>query len=941
MPRPVDSKRRNPYSCTRPTPTMPLPEIIGREPEFELVERFLEQLRDGPSALLLEGEAGTGKTTLWREAIARAEDRGCVVLRSQPGEAEATLSFAGLADLFGPVLDRALPALPPPQQRALEVALLRAESERKVDRLALSLAALGALVELAQKECVVIAVDDLQWLDAPSAGVLGFILRRVEAEPVALVASMRLEQETVLPIDLDRAFPTGRLTRLQVAPLGLSELGLLLQARLDLSVPPSLLRRLHELSGGNPFYALEIGSALPPTASLAAGEPVVLPASLSELLGRRLDGLSKGARELVLAVSALSSPSAALVERLDAAGLEEALAAGALEPEGERIRFAHPLLGSTAYARASPARRRRLHRELAEVVDDPEERVLHLALGSKGPDGAVAAALEEAAAQASSRGAPEAAADLADRAFALTPPADAEDRVRRRLLVADYLFGAGDGEGARTVLEQLVSVLPAGRERAEALQRLAWVTPDLSTGILFAEQALEEAGDDPVLQAEIHVKLTRLVAIGGKAEAVQRHLDAGVALAERSGDVDVLVRALGEQIRRRAAWGRGFDREAANRALELSPRAEKVTAYESAERSVGAVLALLDQVEEARPLLEGALQRAVEAGVTESEIGVLIHLAELEIRGERWRLADDYIRRALEVERLSGLPDLAYVLGVRAQVSARLGQVEEARQIGEEGSSLARETGQELFFVMNEHALGFLDLSLGNTEEAGRRLEPLPAHLKRMGIRDPTMFPVLPDATEAVVRAGLLDRAEAFIEELEEDGRRLDRPRALAAAARGRALLAETAGRTEEALQWVERSLAESDRLGSAFERARALLVEGRIHRRERKKGKAKAVLEQARLGFEELEAVLWVERTDDELRRVGLRPRTPAGLTPTERKVAELVAAGRTNREVAAELFLSVKTVEAYLTRIYRKQGVRSRTELARALMERIPAPD
>jgi DNA-binding CsgD family transcriptional regulator len=630
------------------------------------------------------------------------------------------------------------------------------------------------------------------------------------------------------------------------------------------------------------------------------------------------------------------------VERLDAAGLEEALTAGALELEGERIRFAHPLLGSTAYARATPSRRRRLHRELAEVVDNPEERVLHLALGSKGPDRAVATALEEAAAKASARGAPEAAADLADRAFALTPAADAGDRVRRRLLAADYLFAAGDGEGARAVLGELIGTLPAGRERAEALQRRAWITPDVGEAIGLAEQALDEAGDDAALRAEIHVKLIRLMSIGGRGEAVvRRHLGAGVALAERSCDADVLVRALGEQIRRRAFWGHGFDREAASRALKLSPRAEKVTAYESAERSVGSVLALLDEGEEARPLLEGALQRAVDAGEIESEIGVLIHLAELEIRGERWRLADDYIGRALELERLSGLPDLAYVLGVRALVAALLGQAEEARLAGEEGSSLARETGQKLFLLMNDHALGLLDLSLGNAEAAGLRLEPLPGWLRQMGIRDPTLFPVLPEAIEALVGAGLLDRAREFVEQLEGEGRRLDRPRALAAAARGRALLAETAGRPAEALEWVERSLAEADRLGSAFERARTLLVEGRIHRRERKKGKAKAALEQARRRFEELEAVLWVERTDEELGRVGLRPRAPAGLTPTERKVAELVAAGRTNREVAAELFLSVKTVEAYLTRIYREQGVRSRTELARVFPERGLGPD
>jgi tetratricopeptide (TPR) repeat protein len=331
-----------------------------------------------------------------------------------------------------------------------------------------------------------------------------------------------------------------------------------------------------------------------------------------------------------------------------------------------------------------------------------------------------------------------------------------------------------------------------------------------------------------------------LVAIGGKAEAVERHLEAGVALAEKSGDVDVLVRALGEQIRRRAGWGRGFDREAANRALELSPRAGKVTAYESAERSVGSVLALLDQVEEARPLLEAALQRAVDAGVIESEIGVLIHLAELEIRGERWRLADDYIRRALGSNASRGSPTSRSSSACGHLSPLCSGRWMRRGWPAKRAPRSPRETGQDLFLLMNEHALGFLDLWLGNAEEAGRRLEPLPAHLRRMGIRDPTVFPVLPDAIEAVVGAGLLDRAKAFAEQLEEDGRRLDRPRALAAAARGRALLAETAGRLAEALEWVERSLAEADRLGSVFERSRTLLVEGRIHRRERKKGKAK-----------------------------------------------------------------------------------------------------
>ncbi|HXV34032.1 MAG TPA: LuxR C-terminal-related transcriptional regulator, partial [Gaiellaceae bacterium] len=553
---------------------------------------------------------------------------------------------------------------------------------------------------------------------------------------------------------------------------------------------------------------------------------------------------------------------------------------------------------------------------------------------SEGPDGAVALALEQAAGAAAARGAPETAADLAVRAVDLTPSAEREHAVRRRLLAADLLFLAGDGAAAREVLTGLVAELPAGHERAEALQRLAWITSGSESAIRLAEQALAEVGDDLALRAEIHVKLSRLVAIGGEGEAVE-HAQEAVELAEQAGDVDVLARALGERIRRRILCGGGFDPELADRALALAPETARVSAYESPERSVGTALALLDRVDEARPLLEHSLHRAVDAGEVEGEIGILMHLAELETRAGRWELADGYIHRSLDLERASGLPDLAYGLAVRALVAALLGDVEEARRAGEEGSAAAEAAGQQIFAVLNEHALGFLDLSLGDADAAARRLGPLWDRLLAIGIRDPTVFPVLPEAVEALLAAGELEAGERLVERLEKDGTRLDRPLALAVAHRGRALLAAERRQPEEALEALARSLAETERLGSAFERARTLLAAGRIHRRERRKGKARAALEQALALFEELGAVLWAERAREELGRVGLRPRAPAGLTPSERKVAELVAGGRTNKEVAAELFVSVKTVEVYLTRIYRKQGVRSRTELANAFLQ------
>jgi DNA-binding CsgD family transcriptional regulator len=914
---------------------MPPPEIIGREPELERIERFLDRLEEGPAALVLEGQAGAGKTTLWREAVARAEARGCLVLRSRAAESEATLSFAGLADLLGPVLDGVLPALPPPQRRALEVALLRVEVETGVDRLALSLAVHVALLELAAERAVLVAVDDLQWLDDPSAGVLAYALRRLEGSRVGFAASARVEPGLVLGIDLDRAFAPEALARVEVAELGLPDVGRLLEERLGLTLSRPALRRLVELSGGNPFYALEIGRALPAPESLAPGEPPVLPASLAELVSLRLDRLPRNARALLPAVSALSTPDVALVERLDADALEAALGAGALELDGTRVRFTHPLLGSTAYGRLGPARRRRLHRDLAALVDDPEERAFHLALGSARPDRGVAEELEEASARAARRGAAEAAADLANRAASLTPRDDAHGRVRRKLLAADFHFQAGDGERARAALEELTGSLPAGPERAEALHRLMWITEDSGIAIELGERALREADEaDPARRAEILTKLARLAAIGGRAGLPERYAQQAVELAEEGGDVDVLARALGEQLRREVLSGRGFDRALARRMLALTPRVRRLSVYESPERNVGSVLALLDHVDEARPLLEGSLRRAADAGEVEGEIGILLHSAELEIRASRFTPADEAVRRSLELERFSGLPDLAYGLALRAQVAALLGRGDEARQAGEEGSSLARATGQEMFRIMNEHALGLLELSCGDMEAAAGRLGPLPERLQGIGIGDPTVFPVVPEAIEAEIGVGALEHAQALVDGLEADGRRLDRPRALAVAARGRALLAEAERRPAEARAWIERSLAEHERLGSDFELARTRLVEGRILRRQRKKGQAKAVLEDALAVFDRLEAPLWAERAREELGRVGLRTRSTGGLTTTESRVAELVAAGHTNKEVAAELFVSVKTVEVYLTRIYRKHGVRSRTELARALM-------
>jgi DNA-binding CsgD family transcriptional regulator len=244
--------------------------------------------------------------------------------------------------------------------------------------------------------------------------------------------------------------------------------------------------------------------------------------------------------------------------------------------------------------------------------------------------------------------------------------------------------------------------------------------------------------------------------------------------------------------------------------------------------------------------------------------------------------------------------------------------------------------GDETFRVLNEHVLGFLELSLGDPPSAHARLGPLVGTLHAMGVGEPTAFPVLPDEIEALIGLGELDQAEPLIEELEAQGRALDRAWALAGAARCRGLLAAARGDPQGALAHLQRALQEHQRVAWPFELARTLRAQGMVLRRDKHKTAAKAALEQALGIFERLGALLWAQATNAELERVGLRPAAPtgvSGMTAAEARVAELVAAGRTNREVAGELFMSPKTVEAHLSRIYRKLGVRSRAELAHKL--------
>ena len=339
--------------------------------------------------------------------------------------------------------------MPAPQRRALEVALLRREPEQTgVDQLAVSLATLQVLRTLAADAPVVVGIDDLQWLDGATTRVLAFVLRRLGDERLGLVVSVRAEHADRLPLQVEQALPEPQRLVLRVGPLPVGVLDQLLRDRLGLALSRPSLQRLQQVCGGNPFYALELARVLPAGATLAPGEALQVPTTLAGLLRGRLQQVSDRAGGLLLAAAALAKPTVALLEQVGG-GLDEALAAGILERDGVLVRFRHPLLGSLVYADASAPQRHQTHRLLAELVDEPEEQALHLALGTQDPDERAAGRLEDAAQRASARGAPDAAAQLAEHASRLTPVRWSPADCRRRLAASDYHARAGNGPRPR------------------------------------------------------------------------------------------------------------------------------------------------------------------------------------------------------------------------------------------------------------------------------------------------------------------------------------------------------------------------------------------------------------------------------------------------------------------------------------------------------------
>ncbi len=904
--------------------------VVGRDRELERIAAFLERTEDPPAVLLLEGMAGIGKTTLWRWGVDQAGDRDYRVLLCRPNGSEAALSYAALGDLFGDVILDALDALPLPQRRALEIALLLEDSGgQQPDQRSVGVAVLGVLRTLSREGPLLLAIDDVQWLDAASAAALDFALRRVRDEPVAVLAARRL--------GLAGGLELAGAERLEVGPLSLGAIHRMLLTRLETTFPRSVLVRLHEAAAGNAFYSLELGRALARRDRASApGEPIAVPEDVAGLLRERLDLLSPDARSAAAAAAALAKPTIDAV--VEACGgerhpLQAAIAADVVELDGERVRFTHPLLAASVYGELWPPDRRALHARLAAIVGDAEERARHLALAAEGPDEEVAAALDAAARLAARRGAQISAAELAELAVQLTPAARPEDVRQRELAAAELHLQTGDIDAARTLLEH---VLPgaAGAERARTLLRLAQtVSDDAAAAVDALDQALLAGADDRLL-VEIGMERAGWRMALGDLGAARHEARSALLAARRTGDRPLVAFAVADSSLRDVLSGEPPDLAALAGAVEVEQETFTWPSAYPPSLVLGMCLMYADRLEEARELLETAGSRADERGSEWVRSSSLLHLAECEIRAGRYERAAECADRGLQsVEQMGHTHDTAAFLYVAALTDAYRGRVDAARTAADTGLALAEETGDTIFAAQNRGVLGFLELSIGDAAAADRQLRPLWPRLAAMGYGEPSVYPVLPNAIEAMIRTGELAEAATQLAELERCGMRLDSAWALAQAARCRGLLAAADGDTKAAERHFEHALAEHDRLPGQFERGRTLLAIGAVRRRAKRKGAARESLGEALAIFEELGAPLWAEQTTAELASIGGRKPSGGELTPTERRVAELVAGGMSTKQAAAALVVSTKTVDGHLSHIYAKLDIHSRTQLARRL--------
>jgi DNA-binding CsgD family transcriptional regulator len=914
--------------------------LIGRGPERATAMAALRAPAADAAAVLLTGDAGIGKTSIWEALVADLRAAGDHVLISRASSAEARLPWVGMTDLLRAISPVIVDALPQPQRRALQAVSLLSGEAAELDERTVGTALLSTLDALTECGPALIAIDDLPYLDAASAAAVAFALRRARGRhPVRLLATVR-GHDVRLPVT--DGLPADQCTVIAVGPLTAGALFAVLQARRGIRLARPLLLRVHETSGGNPLYALELALALDRLEiSPKAGSPLPVPSGLNALVDARVRGLPQDVAEIVAATAATWRLRAT---DADSAVIELAAATGMVvvdEPAvigGPRvIRAAHPLLSAAAYNALAGARRRALHQRLARATDDPVERVRHAALAATEPRADLADELDAGVTAALVAGVPDIAAELAQ--LTLEHTTDAARRPARLDRLADARVRAGDSPGAWQAQAEAMEATAPGAERARRRIRLAEIATEV-TGWADAERELQvavtEATDEPAVLAEALLTLAAVTDdIPLKEASSQQALE--LLTAQHEPDPVILSGALAQVAGARFRAGHGLDHDLFARAIEIERAHPSRRLSDRADASYAALLKYADDLDGAEQRLSALLDEARAIGDLTAITYTLGHLVHTCLwRGQLARgraYADEHVEVALHGG-LAGQGTLAYCnLG---QAMAYQGQLDDADRVL---SRVLDDPAANAWIRHRVHAtLGFVALSRGDAAGAVRHTDRWHAALTEMHFGEPGYSRSHLDHLSALVGSGRTADAEALCAELDGQAKLSGRRSAAAVVLTGRAMLEAQAGRLSDARSAVASALSWYDTSPLRFDRARTLLIAGQISRRAKAKSEAKTLLTEAVREFAAFGATAWQAHSAAELARVNVRPSAPAELTETERLVARLAASGLTNREVADRTFMAVKTVEANLARVYRKLGIRSRAELGARLSATSP---
>ena len=907
--------------------------LVGRALESTVLEQFLAAVRGGESrALVLHGEPGTGKTALLEFLVERATD--CRVISVSGVQSEMELAFAALHQVCAPLLDR-LPAIPAPQAAALRVTF-GLDSGPVPDRLLVGLAVLSLLAEAAAEQPVLCVVDDEQWLDHASAQVVAFVARRLGAESTGLVFGTRTLSDEL----------TG-LAQLTIEGLGKADACALLDSVLTVKIDQRVRDQIVEETHGNPLALVELSRELAvPRLAGGFGLPaaVTVPGSAEEMFRRRVEALPAESRRLLLLAAAEPTGDPVLLWRAAARigigvpAAQPAIVAGLAE-FGARVRFRHPLARSAVYQSASAEERQHAHAALADATDpalDPDRRAWHRAQAAPGPDEDVAAELESSAGRARARGGLAAAAAFLEGAARLTP--DPDRRAARLLTAAQAKRDAGAPDAALSLLAE-AEAGPVAEPQAAKVERLRGQ-------IAFDQQRGTEA-------ARLLLSAARRLEPFSAGQAREAHLESMVA-AMWAGDLEIPGGAHEAAEAALAAPGGPEPPRAVDAVLDAF--ALRFTQnYALVAPVYGQVLALLLTLDASKDETDrwlwftggtaialiavdlwddGSWQTVATAQVRFArETGALVHLqfalsylAGAYVVAGDLAAAEQLVDEGGLIAEATGNPSVAIPT---MMLAAWRGQEAQARELIEAISHEAAANGLGLAADFAAYVKAVLNNSLGRYETA--------REAARWALqREPVGYGplVVPELAEAAARTGDLALLRATLEWLSERARLTPTEWALGIEARLRALLADG----EVADNYYRESIERLGRTQIRAELARSHLLYGEWLRRERRRGEARTQLHTAQGMFEGMGMLAFAERARRELWATGetAHKRSTAGpgqLTAQELQIAKLARDGLTNPEIGTRLFISARTVEYHLGKVFTKLGITSRAKLDRAL--------